>query len=53
MDELDWKTHHRELAVTEPHDPAGAVGGSTPATHPPGDNPAGPPGKASKFPEHQ
>lgn len=49
----DPETHHRELAVSEPHDPAGAFGGATPARHPPRHNAAWPPGEAPQFPPHQ
>lgn len=45
--------HHRELPVSEPHHPAGPVGRPAPAAHPPGDDPAGPPGEAPQLPEHQ
>lgn len=46
-------TYHRELAVSEPHDPAGAFSCSAPARHPPRHNAAWPPGEAPKFPPHQ
>lgn len=49
----DPRTYHRELAVSKPHDPAGAFSCSAPARHPPRHNAAWPPGEAPKFPPHQ
>lgn len=46
-------TYHRKLAVSEPHNPASAISSSTPAAHPPGNDPAGPPGETSQLPKHQ
>lgn len=46
-------THHQELAISKPHDPAGAFSCSAPAHHPPIHNAAWPPGEALKFPPHQ
>lgn len=46
-------TYHRELAVPEPHHPAGALGCPAPARHPPGDDAPGPPGEAAQFAPHQ
>lgn len=45
--------HHRELSVSKPHHPASSVSCPTPTAHPPGDDPAGPPGEAPQLPEHQ
>lgn len=46
-------THHGELAIPKPHNPAGPICSSTPAAHPPGYNPARPPRETSQFPKHQ
>lgn len=45
-------THYREFAVAEPHHPASPVCSSTPAAHPPGNDPTGPPGETSQLPEY-
>lgn len=46
-------TYHGELAVPEPHHPAGALGRTAPARHPPGDDAPGPPGEAAQLAPHQ
>lgn len=46
-------THYRELSIAEPHHPASAICSSASATHPPRNDPAGPPGEPSQLPEHQ
>ena len=46
-------THHRELPVSEPHDPAGAVGGAAAARHVPGHDAPGPPREPPQLAPHQ
>lgn len=53
LDHTSQVSHHRELSVSKPHDPASPVGGTTPTAHPPGYDPAGPPRETSQLPKHQ
>lgn len=50
---LNKATHHRELAVSKPHHPTSSICSSTSATHPPGNDPTGPPRETSQLPKHQ
>lgn len=52
-DLLSKAPHHGELSIAKPHHPTGSVCSTTAAAHPPGNDPAGPPGETSQLPKHQ